>query len=474
MPLFMNVPQSKICRWSQQQSPPALSGFFTHDYSACNIIIIFSRNREEGIRCSMAHADRYITANLINEELKWAGENSCLILLRRPSRGAQLWLERNGGSLEKTPTVHIIDDKFDAIALPFDKIINNPNAAHARDLCTFHLQNQIPPFQVLRHPNEKQLLVAQKINWITTLNAHSFDPTKSPILFNENRWIPLEKNEIEPSPKSKKMLAAFSGEKGFLEVSEMLTQYVIMSVSGFNDSDSQEVINLSQAATPYFLLFTHGFNNDQIFLKNVNELFHNTAPPVHQKEIAFKNAIMSTLKEPINTALPHIQDIMNHPNNNVNDYIKNTRHYLELYITHYRYAEYYTKNERYISTSLQIANGLFQQGNQAFSEKDYTHALYCFMTMHQMIQLVECFSPQRWGTAYYHIGATYHELCKCEPTHPLYVGKAYEFLRQSQSLSTQANVVELAVKSQKRLEEIQMVSKQNSAAMPPIAQATPT
>lgn len=96
------------------------------------------------------------------------------------------------------------------------------------------------------------------------------------------------------------------------------------------------------------------------------------------------------------------------------------------------------------------------------------------MTMHQMIQLVECFSPHQWGTAYYHIGATYHELYKCEPTHPLYVGKAYEFLRQSQSLSTQANVVELAVKSQKRLEEIQMVSKQNSASIPPIAQATPT
>ena len=192
MPRFLNVPESRTCRYDSQITSAEIEGLYSDNFSVCNIIIFY---KQEGahIRVSMTHADRFITVQQIEKERIWIGSDAMAFVVTKNIGDSSTIRQQALGNLLAQFDVMQCDST--TFALSFGK-----------QGLSYYTRENVPVLAT--HPLEWKLHSTYMLN---IMFDHTINELKNiTLLYDVDRWCPLLKHDMELSRAAKNFYNQFS------------------------------------------------------------------------------------------------------------------------------------------------------------------------------------------------------------------------------------------------------------------------
>ena len=190
---YIYILEGKIGRIDLQESPKNIIGLYTDNFTTCNILVMFSKDRS---RYVLAHMDLSLKEAAIKKQIEWLGAEPSLFRIYRknytsdairPEYVAARCIPR----LQNQFTAIEVDDKIEAISISYAD--NQP------------LLSSNKPAGVQSHPKSMLLAVQHSITGFTG-NVGFL----SPLMFDGKQWVNYD--NIKLSNESISYIQSYLGE----------------------------------------------------------------------------------------------------------------------------------------------------------------------------------------------------------------------------------------------------------------------
>ncbi len=210
---YLSITDGRIARYDSSLSPKIIEGFYTDNFSSCNIVILYQR-QEDNIRISMIHADISIIQSDIENEINWVGMECKRIVVRREyDPHSQTTKERVLGSLANN-----FEEKF----CPEN---NHGISININGEIKFYSYIELP--ELITHLEEWSLNSFYKLNLqFNKCYTPEISLKNTKLLFNCNNWQDLSEHDVSLLPLAKDFIETLK-KNNYKKIDTELVRYYI-------------------------------------------------------------------------------------------------------------------------------------------------------------------------------------------------------------------------------------------------------
>ncbi len=400
MQRIIHVPQGYSARIIKNLIHGEISGLYTEGFSSCNIVACFSKEK-----MILMHVD-FAAAHKLAQELEWVdGKRTIVIIYRENSvpgtilnkliLNTYLRLKRSDDQIQSKSVRASISNVF--IAFNLQGFENVP-------IIRF-LSSQ--PENLIRHPQEQQLLTIQKIEQIVGLQAKidvQASHNKKINIFDGIAWETMGSNELKiniNNPKTQDEMSQFGKHETLLalagklrDVSLNLTVPIMIEESGYIDVAS------------YLEQYLSNYDYNLLFKRNLKDLFtsefHKPITKIDKqfnnemKQITNKDGdIFAEVTEKINTLILSTYK---------NEYQKSIISEYNMFASYYKERKSYcdlTQNYNQLKQKAALVN---KSARQHYIDKNYSAAAEIFFQAIIILTLCSIKDDPSLATSYYNYG----------------------------------------------------------------------
>lgn len=271
---FINVPQSKTCRYSLDVTSSEIAGFFTDTFTTCIILVLFKDNK-----ISLTHVDDGLLqwplkSHPLKDELNWVGKDcyKLIVMKENPvSHNSYINLiNKIRNFYSKSVFSSIILNKAEILAVSIDRNVFSidPNIYIDWNYRTkqrhelppgislYHRGEAIP--STIRHQDEWRLLSTHILRYAGINHKVSYEVEQTHVLFNGQDWAMVKDEEkILDSEMYNFYLGNMPSSPSVFQVFDNL----LSKVAGFNEN--------TMLVSFYLQQFIH--KNDYIKIKELKQ-----------------------------------------------------------------------------------------------------------------------------------------------------------------------------------------------------------
>ncbi|MDB6096027.1 MAG: hypothetical protein JWM09_305 [Francisellaceae bacterium] len=286
MSYLIHTPQGKTTRLNKSTQLKEILGLYTDEFSICQFVVLIGQDR-----ISLTHADIRTPAQVIEEEIKWVGEDCEKVLIYNKEYAQKVRAvisNQIDESLNEKFILKIWSDKgFNWQGNWIRKAVNNTIigiSVQFQQIENSTLHKNIEPFlrkpiNLLRHPKEKLFLTALKIEQAICF-ASSTMPNKQNLIFDGSKWqsIPSDEFKVQHSnPQLIKNYLDFIKEDNFfikiaIRLSEVRKDILKnnFEVKMLDDNETNSCIRSAK----HFQYYLSKSTPEQIYLHDVEEIIN--------------------------------------------------------------------------------------------------------------------------------------------------------------------------------------------------------
>lgn len=229
---YVYILEGKIGRIDLQESPKNIIGLYTDNFTTCNILVMFSKDRR---RYVLAHMDLSLKEPVIKKQIEWlGGEPSLFRIYRKDYTSDSIRPEyvaaRCLPCLQNKFITIEVDDKIESVSISYAD--NEP------------ILSSNKPARVQSHPKSMLLAVQHSMTGLTGNIGFL-----SPLMFDGKQWVNYDK--VKLSNQSIKYIQSYLGEFTRHLFEAPLVAIDSLLTSQFNVRASREPINI----VSYFYLY---------------------------------------------------------------------------------------------------------------------------------------------------------------------------------------------------------------------------
>lgn len=168
---YIYILEGKIGRIDRQESPIDIVGLCTDNFTTCNILVMFSKDR---CRYVLAHLDSSLKEAVIQQQISWLGAEPSLFRIYRTD-----YIKDKAGP-ERTAAQRIPNLKNQFIAVGVEDKIESVHIGYADD---YPVLSPYRPMQIQFHANSVLLALQHSIT-----GFFSYSDFLPPVMFDGQHW----------------------------------------------------------------------------------------------------------------------------------------------------------------------------------------------------------------------------------------------------------------------------------------------
>ena len=192
---LLSVPERRTCRYHSQSayiSDNDIAGLYTDDFSECNIVVFYNRDRDN-IKISMTHANRLVSPEQIAGEIDWVGRNCIKIIFRRSGK-----FNQDSQAVKAIILGDLINEhKFEEICFNDQDNYSTFSIGIYRDgSYNFYSRDGFEDIKLYTHPEEWRLQSSLKLNIEFGWRYYRDQFVNTKLLFDGYQWSELQHHDI--------------------------------------------------------------------------------------------------------------------------------------------------------------------------------------------------------------------------------------------------------------------------------------